>query len=123
MAGVPYDGFTAKESGKGKWWDGFDPQQLYTGPNMVMPKGITSIAEAHKWHAQNDRVWNENPPPNNPRFTETWFLRCKELLDKYQPDLLYFLTTPNCRSARPTSTSRRTSTTPASSSTRDWKPS
>jgi alpha-L-fucosidase len=26
----------------------------------------------------------------NPKFTETWFLRCQELLDKYQPDLLYF---------------------------------
>lgn len=90
MAGVPYDGFTTKASGKGKWWEGLDPQQLYTGPNMPMPRGITSIAEARKWHDQHDLVWNENPPPNNPRFAETWFLRCQELIDKYQPDLLYF---------------------------------
>jgi len=90
LAGVPYDGFTAKASGKGKWWDGLDPQELYTGPNMPMPKGITSIAEANKWHQQHDRVWTEEPPPDNPRFVNTWFLRCQELIDKYRPDLLYF---------------------------------
>ncbi len=90
MVGGPYDGFTTKASGKGKWWEELDPQQLYTGPNMPMPKGITSIAEARLWHDQHDLVWNENPPPNNPGFAETWFLRCQELLDKYQPDLLYF---------------------------------
>ena len=26
----------------------------------------------------------------NPAFVERWFLRCQDLLDKYQPDLLYF---------------------------------
>ena len=62
LAGVPYDGFTKKEDGKGKWWDGLDPQELYTGPNIVMPPGITTIAEAQRWHEQHDRVWNEQPP-------------------------------------------------------------
>ncbi len=32
-----------KADGKGKWWEGLDPQELYTGRNMVMPDGITSI--------------------------------------------------------------------------------
>ena len=90
LAGVPYDGFLTKEQGKGKWWEGLDPQELYTGPNMVMPKGLTTIKEANDWHAQNDRKWTEAPPPNNPGFVDRWFLRCQELLDKYQPDLLYF---------------------------------
>ena len=90
MAGVPYDGFTTRESGKGKWWDGLDPQQLYTGPTMVMPKGIATIKEAQQWHEQHDRKWNEEPPANNPKFVESWFLRCQELMDKYQPDLVYF---------------------------------
>ena len=26
----------------------------------------------------------------NPAFTEKWFLRCQNLVDKYQPDVLYF---------------------------------
>ncbi len=89
-AGVPYDGFLTETQGKGKWWDGFNPQQLYTGANMPMPKGITTIKAMQDWHAQNDRKWTEDPPPDNPDFVERWFLRCKDLVDKYQPDLLYF---------------------------------
>ncbi len=90
MAGVPYDGFLTKAQGKGKWWDGLDPQELYTGPNMPMPKGLTTIKEANDWHQQHDRRWTETPPPNNPEFVNRWFLRCQDLLDKYRPDLLYF---------------------------------
>ena len=91
LAGVRYDAFTlTKEDGKGKWWEGLDPQELYTGRNMVMPDGITTIKDANAWHDEHDRKWNEKPPPNNPEFVEHWFLRCQELLDKYQPDLLYF---------------------------------
>jgi alpha-L-fucosidase len=29
FAGVPYDGKLTKADGKGKWWDGLDPQDLY----------------------------------------------------------------------------------------------
>jgi alpha-L-fucosidase len=42
------------------------------------------------WHSSQDRVWYETPPPNNPKFVENWYLRCKELIDKYHPDQLYF---------------------------------
>ncbi|HEY2011852.1 MAG TPA: alpha-L-fucosidase, partial [Bryobacteraceae bacterium] len=90
MAGIPYDGFLTKDQGKGKWWDGLDPQHLYTGANMPMPKGLTTIKEANDWHAKHDRIWTEAPPATNPAFVDRWFLRCQELLDKYQPDLLYF---------------------------------
>ncbi len=90
MARIPYDGFLTKEQGKGKWWDGLDPQHLYNGAIMPMPKGITTINAANDWHSGNDRRWNEAPPPNDPEFVERWFLRCKELIDKYQPDLVYF---------------------------------
>ena len=42
-AGVRYDAYTlTKEDGKGKWWEGLDPQELYTGRNIVMPDGLTS---------------------------------------------------------------------------------
>jgi alpha-L-fucosidase len=91
QAGVRYDAYTlTKADGKGKWWEGLDPQELYAGRNMVMPDGITTIAAANRWHEQNDRKWDENPPANNPDFTNTWFLRCQEVIDKYKPDLLYF---------------------------------
>jgi alpha-L-fucosidase len=55
-----------------------------------MPDGMTTGAAANAWHNQNDRVWNENPPAQNPAFVEKWFLRCKDLIDKYHPDVLYF---------------------------------
>jgi alpha-L-fucosidase len=91
MAGVRYDAYTlTKEDGKGKWWEGLDPQELYTGPSMVMPDGITTIDSANKWHEANDRRWIEEPPANNPGFVNNWFLRCKDLIDKYHPDLIYF---------------------------------
>ena len=86
IAGVRYDACRlTKADGKGKWWEGLDPQDLYTGRNIVMPDGITSIKAMNEWHEKNDRVWNENPPPMNPAFTENWFLRCQDLVDKYQP--------------------------------------
>jgi alpha-L-fucosidase len=89
--GVRYDAARlTKADGKGKWWEGLDPQQLYTGRNMVAPDGITSIKEMKDWHEKNDRVWTETPPASNPAFTENWFLRCKDLIDQYQPDVLYF---------------------------------
>jgi alpha-L-fucosidase len=91
QAGVRYDGFTlTKEDGRGKWWEGLDPQELYNGRNIVMPDGLRTIAAANAWHAANDRVWNEDPPAQNPAFTERWFLRCRDLIDQYHPDVLYF---------------------------------
>ncbi len=91
LAGVRYDAATlTKADGKGKWWEGLDPQDLYTGPNIVMPDGLTSTQAQDDWHKQNDRVWNESPPPMNPKFAATWFLRCQDLMDKYHPDLVYF---------------------------------
>jgi alpha-L-fucosidase len=91
LAGVRYDAFTlTKADGKGKWWDGLDPQLLYNGPLVVIPDGFTNARAARMWHDKNDRVWNEKAPTNNPAFTENWFLRCQDLLDKYQPDLIYF---------------------------------
>jgi alpha-L-fucosidase len=91
LAGVRYDAATlTKADGKGKWWEGLDPQELYTGPNMVLPEGIRGAAAIRRWHEENDGRWLEEPPANNPGFVRKWFLRCQDLIDKYRPDLLYF---------------------------------
>ena len=76
--------------GQGTWWQGLDPQDLYTGPSIVMPSGLTSTKAAQEWHWANDGVWTESPPPANERFTRSWLLRCNDLVDKYRPDFLYF---------------------------------
>ena len=91
LAGARYDAYRLKRSdGVGKWWEGLDPQELYCGPSLVVPDGIKSVADMNTWHKDHDRVWNENPPTQNPEFVRRWTLRCLDLLDSYRPDLIYF---------------------------------
>lgn len=90
-AGERYDAFKlTRYDGKGRWWEGLDPQELYAGAVMPMPDGLTSIAAANAFHDSHDRIWNEDPPLANPAFVRMWWLRCKDLIDSYRPDLLYF---------------------------------
>jgi alpha-L-fucosidase len=65
MQGIAYDGKLTKADGKGQWWEGLDPQDLY---------------------AQNHRP-GEKP---SPAYCEKFFQRTLDLIDSYQPDLLYF---------------------------------
>lgn len=91
-AGVRYDAFRLKkEDGKGKWWDGLDPQDLYgrPQPGMVIPDGIQTVKELRTWHDAHNLPWTEEPPPGNPEFVNNWFFRVQDLLDKYQPDFFY----------------------------------
>ena len=91
LAGVPYDAATlTKADGKGKWWEGLDPQELYCGQRIPMPNDLKTAKAAEDWHGKNDGHWFESVPPNDNGYSEKWFLRCQDLVDKYQPDLLYF---------------------------------
>ena len=65
LAGVPYDGKLTKADGKGQWWDGLDPQDLY--------------AQNHAIGAPPDRA-----------YCEKYFRRTQQLIDDYTPDLVYF---------------------------------
>ncbi|MBB4154551.1 alpha-L-fucosidase [Sphingomonas jinjuensis] len=90
-AGERYDAATlTRAKSVGQWWEGLDPQTLYTGATMPMPAGLTSIAAANAWHEANDRIWNEAPPAGNPGFVRLWTARCRELIDRYRPDMVYF---------------------------------
>lgn len=91
MQGVRYDAFTVRRShGRGEWWQGLDPQHLYTGPNMVVPDGLTSMVTMNSWHDAHDGQWLENIPPGNEWFARNWLSRQKDLVTRYQPDLVYF---------------------------------
>lgn len=91
MKGVRYDAFRLrKEDGRGTWWEGLDPQLLYTGPSFAPPAGIDSIAEMNAWHDARDGQWVEHVPPRNPGFALKWKLRQQDLIDKYRPDIVYF---------------------------------
>jgi alpha-L-fucosidase len=74
LAGVPYDGIMTKADGKGKWWEGLDPQDLYA-----------------QYHKLGKYDWRQTgSPPIDHAFCEKFFNRIIDLIDKYQPDLLYF---------------------------------
>ena len=90
-AGERYDAFrlTAAQ-GKGLWWEGLDPQELYTGANMAAPAGLANIAAMNAWHDAHDGKWLETVPPRNPAFAAKWLLRQNDLVDRYRPDLVYF---------------------------------
>jgi alpha-L-fucosidase len=91
MRGRRYDAYwLRKKHGRGKFWEGLDPQELYTGPYYVPPAGITSAAAMSAWHDKRDGQWIEAPPPFNPGFVERWLLRQNQLVDDYRPDLIYF---------------------------------
>jgi alpha-L-fucosidase len=91
MAGVRYDASTTRRAqGKGTAWQGLDPRDLYNPPVFAMPDGIKTIEAMNEFHEKNDRVWDEHPPCEDPAFSNTWFLRCKDLLDTYHPDMIYF---------------------------------
>ncbi|WP_294271058.1 alpha-L-fucosidase [uncultured Sphingomonas sp.] len=88
-AGERYDAYklTAAQ-GRGQWWEGLDPQQLYTGRFMSMPDGIRTLDEANAWHEATDRLWNEGVPAGD--FAANWLMRVKDLAEKYRPDMVYF---------------------------------
>jgi alpha-L-fucosidase len=91
MRGLRYDAWRLRKAdGRGKWWDGLDPQELYTGPNMAPPDGLDSIAAMQTWHDSHDGQWIEEPPANNPGFVSNWLARQNDLVDQHQPDLVYF---------------------------------
>ena len=65
LAGVPYDGKLTKADGKGTWWEGYDPQDLY---------------------AQNHAIGAEPDAAYIAKFVN----RTKDLMEKYHPDLVFF---------------------------------
>ena len=64
-AGEPYDGCLTLADGKGQWWEGYDPQQLY-GPK-------------HPYDALPDVSYVRN-----------FYDRARDVVDQHDPDLLYF---------------------------------
>jgi alpha-L-fucosidase len=88
--GQRYDAFRLRaRHGRGTWWEGLDPQDLYTGPSFVPPDGIDSIAAMDAWHAARDGQWLEHAPPGNAAYARLWLARQIDLVEKYRPDIVY----------------------------------
>jgi alpha-L-fucosidase len=72
LQGVPYDGIMTKADGKGLWWEGLDPQDLYAQYHALGGRGRGGGGGMAKG------------------YTEKYFYRIVDLIDKYDPDILYF---------------------------------
>jgi len=64
-SGVPYDGAMTTADGKEQWWQGLDPQRLYSAkhPLDALP---------------------------DPSYVKNFYDRTRDLIDQHDPDLLYF---------------------------------
>ena len=88
--GQRYDAFRlAKADGRGKWWEGLDPQLLYTGPHIAPPDGIASIAAMNGFHDATSARWVEHGPPMDAGYAARWLLRQVDMVEKYRPDIVY----------------------------------
>ncbi|MFL6630868.1 MAG: alpha-L-fucosidase [Massilia sp.] len=65
-AGVPYDGNLTRADGKGTWWEGMDPQALYAQSHSL---GVAIPDKA---------------------YCDKFFNRTRDLIDHYDPDMVYF---------------------------------
>ena len=83
-AGIYYDGNLTKEDGKGKWWDGLDPQQLYQ-QHHPMSKGSW---DNNAIHSQWD--WSHGACPPSQAFVTNFYNRTIDAINRYEPDLIYF---------------------------------
>ncbi|WP_422121076.1 alpha-L-fucosidase [Palleniella muris] len=82
--GVPYDGKLTKADGKGKWWEGLDPQQLYA-QNHEMSQGSWADGMIHRQWA-----WGNGASMPSKEFVTNFYNRTLDVINRYNPDLLYF---------------------------------
>lgn len=81
---VPYDGKLTKADGKGKWWDGLDPQALYA-QNHPTSEGSENINRIHsQWG------WENGASVPSQDYCDKFYNRTVDMINQFNPDLLYF---------------------------------
>ena len=85
--GKTYDGRLTKEDGKGKWWEGLDPQQLYA-QNHPLSEGSWADRMIH-----NQWGWDNGAALPTVAYATDFYNRTLDAINRYHPDLIYFDTT------------------------------
>jgi alpha-L-fucosidase len=84
FAGIAYDGNITKADGKGTWWEGLDPQELYA-QNHPLSEGSENIRSLWKqWD------WGNGASTPSQEYCEKFYNRTIDLINQFNPDLLYF---------------------------------
>ena len=84
LAGVPYDGKLTKADGKGKWWEGYDPQELYA-QNHELSVESKNTSEIH-----NHWTWEDGASVPTEEYFQNFFDRNLDVINKYNPDMVYY---------------------------------
>jgi alpha-L-fucosidase len=84
FAGVPYDGKLTKKEGKGKWWEGYDPQELYVQDHLLSENSADNNGIHKQWN------WGNGVNVPSAAYCKKFLNRTIDLIDKYNPDLIYF---------------------------------
>lgn len=82
--GVKYDGWLTKENGKGKWWEGLDPQDLYA-QGHPLSEGTWADGMIHRQWA-----WQDGASIPSEEFRQNFLNRTLDVINRYNPDVLYF---------------------------------
>ena len=83
-AGIPYDGKLTKADGKGKWWEGMDPQELYAQNHPLSKDSLDNKFDTAQWD------WGSGVYPPDKAYIEKFYNRTIDLINKYNPDVVYF---------------------------------
>ena len=82
--GIPYDGTLRKEDGKGTWWEGFDPQELYV-QDHPLSEGSENTGRIHsQWG------WDNGASVPTEEYFQDFFDRNIDMINQYNPDLIYY---------------------------------
>ncbi|MDR6565091.1 alpha-L-fucosidase [Chitinophaga ginsengisegetis] len=83
-AGVPYDGKLTKADGSNKWWNGYDPQQLYAQNHALSKDSLNDGSMGGYWD------WGNGASIPDKAYCDSFLNRTIELINKYGPELVYF---------------------------------
>lgn len=83
-AGVYYDGKMTKADGKGKWWEGLDPQDLYQQDHPMSDRSWNNGQIHSQWD------WSNGAVLPSQKFVTNFYDRCLDAINRYNPDLIYF---------------------------------
>ena len=82
--GIPYDGKLTKADGKGKWWEGYDPQDLYAQNHPLSENSWDDGMIHRQW------AWGNGVCMPSQEFVTNFYNRTLDVINRYNPDILYF---------------------------------
>jgi alpha-L-fucosidase len=79
-----FDGKLTKAAGKGKWWDGLDPQDLYAQNHTPSPGYERAGSMNGRWD------WGHGASIPDQAYCDRFYNRTMDLINQCHPDLIYF---------------------------------